>query len=119
MSLKLTKFTLFLRQLSRSINCQVMMICCVFVLIKMFIRLILFSFEDLCFNESKERISNTSGQTHTDNVFHHIVSQSNGNIFAHDDDLESCRRVRTISNDTNDKNHLKLQMPLVRLELKI
>ena len=37
-------------------------------------------FEDLCFNESKERLSNTSGQTPTDNLLHHIVLQSNGNI---------------------------------------
>ena len=29
MSQKLTKFTLFPHQLSRSINCQLMMICCV------------------------------------------------------------------------------------------
>ena len=50
-------------------------------------------FEDLCFNESKERLSNTSGQTPTYTVLHHIVSQSNGNIFAPDDDLESPPRA--------------------------
>ena len=44
-------------------------------------------FDNLCSDESTERLSNTSGQTPTDNVLRHIVSQSNGNIFAPDDDL--------------------------------
>ena len=76
-------------------------------------------FEDLCFNESKERLSNTSGQTPTENVFHHIVSQSNGNIFAPDDDLESRPRVTTISNDTNDNDMNRFEASNTISEIRI
>ena len=77
-------------------------------------------FEDLCFNESKERLSNTFGQTPTDNVLHHIVSQSNGNIFAPDDYLESRPRVITISNDThdNDMNHFEASNTISEIRIK-
>ena len=107
----------------------------------MFIRLILFSltltvdhsknfhcnlrydnlfFEDICCNESKEQLFNTSGQTPTDNVLRHIVSQRNSNIFAPDDDLESRPRVITISNDTNDNdmNHFEASNTISEIRIK-
>ena len=58
--------------------------------------------------------------TPTDNVLHHIVSQSNGNIYAPDDDLESRPRVITISNDTNDNdmNHFEASNTISEIRIK-
>ena len=75
---------------------------------------------DLCFNDCNQRLSNTSGETPADNTLHPIVSHSEGTIFAPNDELESCPRVITTSNDTseNDMNHLEVSNTISEIRIK-